>query len=150
MEQLVRAFCEAYERANSISDFAAIGGLYAETFLFAGPHGAQAVKKEDFLKVIPRMKAHFALLGLADNQMSSAETEILDSRYALVKVGWSMTLRTPDRLLKNLEIFATYILQRGEGDKLSIVFQLDHQDLASVIADASQHRVHGAQPTDLR
>jgi hypothetical protein len=30
---------------------------------------------------------------------------------------------------------ATYILVRGNGDALSIVFQIDHQDLASVIKE---------------
>jgi hypothetical protein len=34
---------------------------------------------------------------------------------------------------RELDTFATYILERGDGDALVIVFQIDHQDLASVI-----------------
>lgn len=143
MDQLVYAFCEAYERANGASDFAAIGDLYAETFLFAGPHSAQPVRREDFLKVIPSRKAQFVTLGLADTRLASVEASELDSRYFLARVRWGMTLRIANGGAKNLDVFASYILQRGDGDKLSIVFQLDHQDLASVIADATREGATG-------
>jgi ketosteroid isomerase-like protein len=133
MDQLVQAFCEAFEDANSRSDVAAIGGLYAETFLFAGPHGAQAVKKEDFLKVIPRMKAHFASLGLSGTHLASVEASNLDPRYALAKVRWTMTLDRRTSVPRNFDVFATYLLMRGDEGQLSIVLQLDHQDLAAVI-----------------
>jgi hypothetical protein len=36
---------------------------------------------------------------------------------------------------KHVEATATYILAGVEGDALTIVFQMDHQDLASVIED---------------
>jgi len=51
LHQLVRAFFERFERANLSSDVATIGSLYADTFLFGGPSGVQAVKKEDFPSV---------------------------------------------------------------------------------------------------
>lgn len=133
MDELVKAFFETYEKANSTSDFAAIGDLYAETFLFAGREAAQAVRKTDFLKVMPRMKDHFASLGLTGTRLSSVETTHLGSRYALAKVGWAMTLRTANGHVKDFDAFATYVLQRSDHDKLSILFQLDHQDLAAVV-----------------
>jgi hypothetical protein len=133
MDELVKAFFETYEKANSTSDFAAIGDLYPETFLFAGPNAARSVSKADFLKVIPRMKDHFASLGLTGTRLSSLETTHLGSRYALAKVGWTMTLRTASGVVKNFDTSATYVLQRGDHDRLSILFQLDHQDLAAVV-----------------
>jgi hypothetical protein len=36
---------------------------------------------------------------------------------------------------KHVDASATYILVQGNGDALSIVFQIDHQDLASVIKE---------------
>jgi hypothetical protein len=136
MDELVKAFFETYEKANSTSDYVAIGDLYAETFLFAGRDAAQPVRKVDFLKVIPRMKDHFASLGLTGSRLSSVETTQLSSRYVLAKVEWVMTLRTANGVVKNLDTFATYVLQRGDHDKLSILFQLDHQDLAAVVNQA--------------
>jgi hypothetical protein len=133
MDELVKAFFATYEKANSTSDFGAIGDLYSETFLFAGRDAAQSVRKVDFLKVIPRMKDHFASLGLTGSRLSSVETTELGSGYALAKVRWAMTLRTASGVVKTFDAFATYIVQRDDHDKLSILFQLDHQDLAAVV-----------------
>jgi hypothetical protein len=138
MDQLVRAFCEAYEKANSTSDFVAMGDLYAETFLFSGPDAVRSVRREDFLKVIPRMKARFAALGLTSTRLLSVEATNLDSRHVLARVGWTMTLRTASGAVKTFDAFATYILRRGDHERLSIVFQLDHQDLATVLSRATQ------------
>jgi ketosteroid isomerase-like protein len=134
MDQRVKEFFLQYERANSSSDVSAIGGLYADTFMFGGPNGVQAVKKDDFLKVIPKMKAHFSSMGLSETQLQTVETNPLDSKYLLVKVVWKMKLRNSSDS-KHVDAFATYVLVRGQGDALSIVFQLDHQDLASVIEE---------------
>jgi hypothetical protein len=134
MDPLVQAFFKSYEVANSSSDLAAIGDLYAETFLFAGPSAVCSVRREDFLKAVPKMKTQITSLGLTESRLSSVEAANLDSRYVLAKVQWTMTLRTAEGLLNQLEAFATYVLQRCDG-KLSIIFQVDHQDLAAVIHD---------------
>ena len=134
MDLRVNEFFLQYERANSSSDVSAIGGLYADTFMFGGPNGVQAVKKDDFLKVIPKMKAHFSSMGLSETQLQTVETNPLDSRYLLAKVIWTMKFRNSSGS-KHVDAFATYVLVRGRGDTLSIIFQLDHQDLASLIKE---------------
>ena len=133
MDELVKAFFEAYAKANSALDVAAMGDLYAETFLFAVRNTAKPVRKEDFLKIVPRMKGHCASLGLTGTRLSSVETTELGSGYALAKVRWAMTLRTSNGLVKTFDTFATYLVQRDDHDRLSILFQLDHQDLAAVV-----------------
>ncbi len=55
MDQRVKEFFLQYERANSSGDVSAIGGLYADIFMFGGPKGVQSVKKDDFLRVIPKI-----------------------------------------------------------------------------------------------
>jgi hypothetical protein len=130
MDQAVKEFFLQYERANSSSDVSGISALYADTFMFGGPNGVQAVNKGDFLKVVPKRKAYFSSMGLSETQLESVEANPLDSKYLLANVAWRMKLQTGSR---TLHAFATYILVRGNGDALSIVFQIDHQDLASVI-----------------
>src|SRR5580692_1581245 len=132
MDLRVNEFFLQYERANSSSDVSAIGGLYADTFMFGGPNGVQAVNKLDFLKVVPKMKAHFSSMGLSETQLQTVEVNPLDSKYLLAKVAWKMKLRNSSGS-KHVETFATYVLARGNGDALSIILQIDHQDLASVI-----------------
>ena len=134
MDQRVKEFFLEYERANSSSEVSGIGGLYADTFMFGGPNGVQAVKKDDFLKVIRKMKAHFSSMGLSETQLQTVETNPLDSKYLLAKVAWKMKFRNSSDS-RHVDAFATYVLVRGQGDALSIVFQLDHQDLPSVIKE---------------
>jgi len=134
MDQRVKEFFLQYQRANSSSDVSAVGELYADTFMFGGPNGVQTVKKDDFLRVIPKMKAHFSSIGLFETQLQSVETSPISSKYLLAKATWRMTIRNSSGH-KHVDTFATYILLRGQDDVLSIVFQIDHQDLASVLKD---------------
>ena len=99
--------------------------------MFGGPNGVQAVNKLDFLKVVPKMKTHFSSMGLSETQLQGVEVYALDSKYLLAKVAWRMKFRNSSS--KHLDTSATYVLVRGNGDALSIVLQIDHQDLASVI-----------------
>jgi hypothetical protein len=133
MDQCVKEFFLEYERANSSSNPSAIGGLYADTFMFAGPQGVQAVKKEDFLKIVPKMKAIFSSMGLCETRLKTVKANPLDSRYLLATVGWRMKFRNSST--KPVDAVATYVLVLGQGNTLSIVFQIDHQDLARVIKD---------------
>jgi ketosteroid isomerase-like protein len=132
MDELVKDFFLRYEKANSSSDMSAIGGLYADTFMFGGPNGVQAVRNEDFVKFVPKMKARFSSMGVSETKLQTVETKILDSKYLLATVDWRIKLQKGSGS-KDLDISATYVLVRGEGDALSIVFQIDHQDLPTVI-----------------
>lgn len=133
MNELVKQFFDEYERANTATDLAAIGRLYADIFMFAGVSGAKAVKKEDFLKVVPRMKAHFASMGLSKTELQTVEAGKIDAKYLIAKAGWKMTVLDSKGDGQQVDNYATYILERNEDGTLSIVFQIDHQDLATVI-----------------
>lgn len=132
MDEQVSAFLKRYEAARMSADGSAVAALYADTFLFGGPNGTQTVKKEDLARAIPGMKAHFAAMGLCETHFRSASVSVLDSRYVLVKVGWTMSIRNSAKAIKHVDTFATYFLER-KSDTFSIVAQLDHQDLAVVI-----------------
>ncbi len=104
--------------------------------MFAGPNGVQVVKKEDFFKIVPKMKARFASLGLAETQIQTVEVSKITSKYLLVNTAWKMTVRKSGGT-RQVDTFATYILEilQEAEDIFRIVFQIDHQDLASVIKD---------------
>ena len=107
---------------------------YADVFMFGGPEGVQCVKKEDFLKVIPRRKESFRSQGLLSSSVSSVESSRLDSKYTLAKVIWNMRFDrgTSEPIL--IEITASYILALSD-DGLRIAFQIDHQDLSAQLQD---------------
>src|SRR5581483_11536776 len=113
MDQRVKEFFLKYEQANFRSDLDGIGSLYADTFMFGGPNGVQAVKKEDFLKVVPKMKAHFSSMGLSGTELQSVEASALDSKYILATVVWKMNL-TAAFASRQLKAPASYVLVRGQ------------------------------------
>jgi ketosteroid isomerase-like protein len=126
----VEAFFQAYERANAESDIAMLGSLYADTFTFVGPSGVRSVNKDDFLKVIPKRKEYFASLGLVESKVAHVEEIELDAKYVMARTSWKMTFRRGEER-KELSAAATYILD----DTLTIVIQIDHQDLATRVKE---------------
>ena len=131
-----------FENANRSSDTSAIGELYSSTFMFGGPKGVHAIQREDFLRLIPKMKAHLSSMGLVESQLRSVEANQISSGYLLANVGWRMSIQSPSGS-KHVDAIATYVLARGTGDELTIVFQIDHQDLATAIQDQQNG---GAEP----
>ena len=124
----VKEFFEAYVKATDSADSPFLGSAYGETFMFASPGAVLAVKRDDFLKVVPKRRAFFAAAGLVASDVRSLEETLLDEHHLLVKTGWTFRfVRDPAPPIL-VEGAATYILRR-QDDRLQIVFQLDHQDL---------------------
>ena len=129
----VKLFFTHYEAANAIFDVEQIAACYAEVFMFGGPEGVQCVKKEDFLKVLPRRKEFFRSRGLVSSNIDFLATSTLDSRYTLVKVVWKMRFDRSSEPIYSQNT-ASYILSRA-NDRFQIVFQIDHQDLTKRVQE---------------
>jgi hypothetical protein len=127
-------FFRLYERANRDFDVQLIAKLYADTFMFGNPQGIQAVKKEDFVKVLPRRKKFMRTAGLVSSHVDSVQASTLDSKYVLVKTLWNMSFRATNADEVTRKTSATYVLSRI-GESFEIVLQLDHQDLVKIVQD---------------
>jgi hypothetical protein len=130
----VEEFFRRYEQANNDFDVQLIAKLYADTFMFGNSQGVQAVKKEDFIRVLPRRKDFMKTAGLVYSRVDSADASTLDSKSILVRTVWNMRFRTNNGDEVARETSATYILS-SSGDSFEIVFQLDHQDLMKIVQD---------------
>jgi hypothetical protein len=130
----VEEFFRRYEQANTDFDVQLIAQLYGDTFMFGNPQGVQAVKKEEFIKVLPRRKDFMKTAGLVSSRVDSAQASTLDSKYILVRTVWNMRFRTNNGDEVARKTSATYILS-SSGDSFEIVFQLDHQDLMKIVQD---------------
>jgi len=124
----MRDFFEAYARAADSVDLAFLESAYAETFMFAGPAGVQTVKRDEFLKILPKRKAFFAAIGLTGTEVHGLEETPLDELHVMVRARWALRFeRAPGPPIVDHSA-ATYILRRY-GGSAQIVFQIDHQDL---------------------
>ncbi len=124
----LESFFTGYETANAMFDVEQIAACYADAFLFGGPDGVQCVKKDDFLKILPRRKEFFRSRGLVSSNIDSLEVFTLDSKYTLAKVIWNMRFERDASEPIYSKNAASYLLSRT-GDFFQIVFQIDHQDL---------------------
>jgi hypothetical protein len=102
--------------------------------MFANSQRVQAVKKEDFVKVLPRRKDFMKAAGLVASRVDSVQATKLDSKYMLVKTVWNMRIRANNGDEVTGKASATYILS-AVGDSFETVFQVDHQDLMKTVQD---------------
>ncbi len=130
----VKSFFTGYEAANAVFDVEQIATCYAEVFMFGGPAGVQCVKKEDFLKVLPRRKEFFRARGLVSSNIGSLTASAVDSKYTLVTVVWNMRFQRSAGELIDSQNSASYILSGADG-RFHIVFQIDHQDLTKRVQE---------------
>lgn len=128
-------FFRVYEQANRDFDVQSIAKLYADTFMFGTPQGVQAIKKDDFVKVLPRRKEFMKTAGLS-SRLDSVQASTLDSKYVLVKTVWNMNFRVHSGSTVPRKTSATYVLS-AISDTFEIVFQLDHQDLMKIVQELS-------------
>lgn len=130
----LKSFFTGYETANATFDVEQIAACYADVFLFGGPAGVQSVKKEDFVKVLPRRKEFFRSRGLVSSKIDSIEASTLDSKYTLVKVIWNMRFDRSGSEPVFSQNAASYIVSRTD-DRFQIILQIDHQDLGKRVEE---------------
>jgi hypothetical protein len=138
----IREFFDAYAKATGSLDLTFLGAAYGDTFMFASPSGIQAVKRDDFLKVVPKRGAFFRAAGLLASEVRTLEEMRLDEKHTMVQTRWNLRFeKAPGHPIID-EIAATYILRRQESS-LQIVFQLDHQDLTKRLEELGLLPVSG-------
>ena len=126
----VRDFFEAYARATASLDPGFLEAAYADSFMFAGPAGTLTIKRDDFLKVVPKRRALFDAAGWKATELGAVEETVLDDHYVQVKAQWQFRFEKEAGAPVVEPAAATYILRR-DASGLRIVFQLDHQDLTT-------------------
>ncbi len=86
----IREFFDAYAKATASIDLAFFESAYGDTFMFASPGGVQAVKRDDFLKVVPKRAAFFRAAGLVGSEISRLEEMGLDETHTLIQTHWRL------------------------------------------------------------
>jgi hypothetical protein len=128
MNAIIHEFFESYQTANVEFDVQKLAACYADVFMFGGPAGVQSVKREDFIRVLPRRKEFFKSVGLVSSKIKSLESSPLESKYAMAKAIWEMRFERSTGEPISSQNSTTYILSEVDN-RFEIVFQIDHQDL---------------------
>jgi hypothetical protein len=116
-------------------DADALVGCFADAFMAADPSGAQPVPLAGFLSVLPRRKqCSPPAAGVGRASLTNLTYSNLDEHYLLVHTTWRAERQGGSAGHHSVTLRSTFILRHTE-DGLRIVFYLNHQDLAEMLAD---------------
>lgn len=114
-----------YEKAFAALDLEKSAGFFADTFMSAGPRGAIAQSKAEFLKLARHAAEFYRKVGQTSARILSMRVTPISNEYSMVKVHWGVTFKkTGDRLI---EFDVSYFVQKT-GPEPKIIMFIAHQD----------------------
>ncbi len=100
-------------------------GFFADTFISAGPLGAIAQSKAEFLKLADQAAEFYRRVGETSAKILSADETPISNEYSIVKVHWGVTFqKTGDR---PIEFDVSYFVHKASPEPKIIMF-IAHQD----------------------
>ena len=127
-------FFESFQRDSNRDDIPSMVSHFAETFLAAGPQGAQCVRSTDFAAMLPKRKQLFARLGCRPATFVSLQQTPLDARYVTAKTTWRLDFDRGNAGIEEVLVDSTYLLDTG-ASPFKIVLYLSHQDIMQVLRE---------------
>ena len=128
----LQQFLSAYAQHTAASNIPALVAQFADTFLFAGPTGAQCVHSADFARALPRRVELFASLGCQPAELISLEESPVDTRYALVRTTWRFTFVRPQNDPETIDSDSIFLIDAG-SDPFRILLYLTPHDIMDTL-----------------
>lgn len=127
----ITRFFREFERHSDLGDVSSLVPLFAETFVVAGPQGAQCIRASDFALALPKRIELFDRLGCRSTSLVSLDEQQLDPKFTLTRTRWRMTfLQNGEE--KEVLAESTFIVDTG-ADEFKIVFYLAHLDHVAML-----------------
>lgn len=129
----VRQFLHAFAADSAANNLPATIAHFADTFLAAGPDGAQPVRASDFALVLHKRKQLFDSCGHQSTELLSVTPTPMDARYFLAHTEWRMRFERPDLPRYDALVHSTFLVDTGlpgsRPPSFRIVVYLAHQDI---------------------
>jgi hypothetical protein len=122
--KLDQLFAE-YESAFSELDIEKNAALFADTFISAGPKGAVARNKDEFLQKAGKASEFYKSVGQTSAKIISKDFFPISNEYTMATIHWGVTFqKTGDKII---EFDVSYIVYEL-GDKPKIILFIAHED----------------------
>lgn len=122
---IIRELFAGYEKAFAALDMEKSAGFFADSFISAGPRGAIAQSKAEFLRMGHQAAEFYRSVGQTSAKILSLEETGISNEYSLVKVHWGVTFRkTGNRMI---EFDVSYLVQKT-GPEPKIILFIAHED----------------------
>jgi uncharacterized protein YndB with AHSA1/START domain len=114
-----------YEKAFAALDIKKSAGFFSDTFISAGPRGAIAQSKAEFLKLADRAAEFYKGVGQTSAKILSKKETAVSDEYSLVRVHWGVTFKKTGE--KMIEFDVSYMVQKI-GPEPKIILFIAHED----------------------
>ncbi|HEX4283840.1 MAG TPA: hypothetical protein VHZ28_02030 [Terracidiphilus sp.] len=138
----VETFFRSFESNNNKHDFSASVAQFADTFMAAGPQGAQCVKASDFALALPKRKQLFSSFGCESMKLVSVDPRSLDDRYALAHTRWELNFTDAQPSTPAIFVNSTFVIDTTEN---RIVLYLAHQDIMEIFKERRSLQLEATQ-----
>ena len=128
------SFFHAFERASNTADVHGSVSQFADTFMVAGPQGAQCVRASDFAVALPQRKQYFDSLGCRSTALAALEEIRIDDRYVMAKTRWRMTFVQGEAAPKEVLADSAFLVDVS-GEAFKIVLYLAGKDYQTLLRD---------------
>jgi hypothetical protein len=128
----METFFQEYEYNSNRSETAAVISQFAETFLVAGPQGAQVVPANAFALALPRRRKQFEEMGCRSTELISLRETTLGDRYVMAETEWQMTFAPGGKSPEEITVASTFIVYTGD-EQPKIVFYLPQHDVMALL-----------------
>jgi ketosteroid isomerase-like protein len=125
MDKAIEKLFSEYEKAFNALDIHKNAELYTDTFISAGPRGAIAHSKEEFLRLAEQAVEFYQKAGRVSAQILSMEESPISNEYSLVKTHWAARFKKNGD--KTMEFDVSFIVQKSRPDP-RIIMLIAHQD----------------------
>jgi hypothetical protein len=123
---------QRYARSRSVHDIEGIAFQYPDSFMVAGPNGAQVAQKSAVLAAFPKGQDFLKSLGHESTEVLSLNETGIDEHYLLVRASFVWRFRRGSTPPKEAKVDSTFILYIDKG-AAKIVFQQEHEDFQQVL-----------------
>jgi hypothetical protein len=135
----VSRFLALYAQETAEDNMPAVVSHFADSFIFAGPSGAQPVRASDFAAALPKRKLLFDKLGSQPAKLISIDETPLDSRYVLARTTWRFCFQLNSTPAQQFDTDSTFLIDTGlpgtrESD-FKFPLYLPHHDIMQMLRD---------------
>jgi hypothetical protein len=128
----METFFQEFERNSNRSETGTLISQFAETFLVAGPQGAQVVAANAFALALPRRKKQFDEMGCRSTDLISLRETTLGNHYVMAETEWQMTFVQEGKSPEEITVASTFIVYTGD-EQPKIVFYLPQHDVMALL-----------------
>ena len=148
METPMESFFRTFEQLSAESNVAGLAGMYAPSFLLAGPSGSQVVRSGDLQQAILKRKQLFETLGCTSTSLAALQETSLDERYSIVRTEWRWRFEQRSEAAVEFTLPSSYVIERSP-DRWQIVGYITHVDIMAELRRRgllTSGAEHGLQP----